>query len=56
MQKLRHASLDENVSYVYLTSGICRSNIKRDIHVQKIKVENSVINSVFPEYKHLLHI
>ena len=27
--------------------GIYRSNIKRDIHVQKVKVENSVID-LFP--------
>ena len=33
MQKLRHASLDNNVFYVYIKFGICRSSIKRDIHV-----------------------
>ena len=44
MQKLRHASLDKNVFYIYLEFGMRRSNIKRDILVQKIKVENSVLN------------
>ena len=48
MKKLRHASLEKNVFYIFLKFGTCRSNIKRDIPVQKIKVINSVINSLFP--------
>ena len=42
----RHSSLDKNVFYAWLKADTCRSNIKRDIHVQKIKVENSLINSL----------
>ena len=48
MQKLRNVSLDKNVFYVYLKFGVRRSNIKRNINVPKIKVVNSVINSLFP--------
>ena len=48
MQILRYSSLDTKIFYVYIKFGICRFNIKRDIHVQRIKVENSVINSLFP--------
>ena len=43
---MRHASLDKNVVYAWLKADTCRSNIKRDIHVQKIKVEKSLINSL----------
>ena len=39
MKNLRQASLDKNVSYTYVKDGMCRFNIKRDIHVQKIKVK-----------------
>ena len=45
-KNLRHASLDKNVFYTCLKVGICRSNMKRDIDVQKIKVEKSLINSL----------
>ena len=42
----RHTSLDKNVVYAWLKADTCRSNIERDIHVQKIKVEKSLINSL----------
>ena len=48
--KLEHISLDKNVFYTYLKFGTCKSDIKRDIHVQKIKVEKSLINSLLLYY------
>ena len=47
IENLRHVSLDKNVFYTYAKYGVCRPNIKRDIHVQKIKVKKSVMNSPF---------
>ena len=47
MQKLREASLGINVFYIYLKFGICRSYFKRDIHVQKIKVDNKSYKFAF---------
>ena len=41
INNLRHTSLDKNVSYTYVKDGMCRFNINRDIHVQKIKVKKS---------------
>ena len=34
----------------------CRFNIRRDIHVQKIKVEKSLIHSLLLVYKHFCHV
>ena len=48
IKNLRHASLDKDVFYTYVKSGMCRLNIKRDIHVQKIKAKKSIINLLFP--------
>ena len=42
IKNLRDASLDKNVFYSYAKSGVYRSYIKRDIDVQKIKVEKSL--------------
>ena len=36
---LRQISLDRNVPYTHSRVGACKWNIKRDIHVQKIKVK-----------------
>ena len=43
---LRHPSLDKNVFYAWLKADTCRYNIKQNIHVQKIKVEKTLINSL----------
>ena len=42
INNLRHASLDMNVYLKCSKFGSCRTNIKRDMHVQKIKVEKSL--------------
>ena len=41
MKNLRHSSLDQNVGYMYRKSQLSIYHSKRDIDVQKIKVENA---------------
>ena len=43
-ENLRHASLDENVFYICLKVGICRSSMKRVINVQK---KSGKISNIF---------
>ena len=55
-KNLGHNSLDKHVFYTYLKLGTCRSNIKRDIHVQKNKVGKNtckfsiVVSYIFLSY------
>ena len=53
---MRYASLEKNVFYIYiyLKVGMCRSDNKRDIYIQKIKNKNSVIN-LLPDFRDINH-
>ena len=42
--------------HAWFKVDICRSNIKRDIHDKKIKVERLLINSMLLMYKHFCHV
>ena len=53
---LRHSSQDKNVFNAWLKADTYRSNIKRDIHVKKIKVEKSHINPLLLMYSHFCHV
>ena len=46
----------KNVFHAWLKADTCKSNIRRDIHVQKIKVEKSLINSLLLMYKYFCHV
>ena len=52
-KNLRHASLDRNVFYTWLKAHTCRSNLKQNFHVQKIKVVKSLINLLLLMYTYL---
>ena len=53
---LRHHFLDKNVLYTHAKVYNSRLNIKRDIHVEKIKVKKLVINSLSSQYQQLRYV
>ena len=60
-KNLRHSSLDQNVGYMYRKFQQSIYHSKRDIDVQKIKVENAIfvfsaLSHVFPTIYFIISI
>ena len=51
MEKVRNSSLQKNVIDTHRKFGVRNFNIKRDIHVQKIKVKKCEFNFYCFEYE-----